>query len=90
MIMKRLSSIAMALLAAATPAFAQTVNDYTPAEQARAEAAIRAAGFLPRGVVMAQDHNLFFKGEKDGKLYFMTVTPQGNVYPGLPYSAPGA
>ena len=88
--MNRITAFCAAMMLAAAPTVAQTVNDYTPAEQSRAEAAIRAAGFIPRGVVMAQDHNLFFNGEKEGKLYFMTVTPQGKVYPGLPYSPPGA
>ena len=88
--MKHLPSICLAAALAAAPALAQTgtVNDYSPAERTRAEAAIRAAGFVPRGVTTAQAGYLFFKAERDGKLYTITVSPRGEVYPSTPVALP--
>jgi hypothetical protein len=74
--------IASGLVAA--PALAQTVIDYTPTEQARAEAAVRAAGFVPLNVNWAQAGYLFVKAQKDGMLYDITVSPQGTTWASTP------
>lgn len=82
------------ILAAALPvlcaaAFAQplpppgTVNSYTAADLAKARAAASAAGFTPGVVASAQAGNLFLKATKEGRTYFLTVTPDGQVYPGI-------
>jgi hypothetical protein len=86
--MNRIALAGMALVLAAGSAMAQTVNDYTPTEQARAERAVRAAGFVPRGVSMAQDGYLFLRAEKDGKLYVITVSPRGETWPSTPVDLP--
>ena len=67
--MSRMTLFSAAMVLAAAPALAQTVNDYTPAQQARAEAAVRAAGFAPLNVSWAQAGYLFVRAQKDGKLY---------------------
>ena len=77
----------MALLASA-PALAQTVNDYTAAQQSRAEAAVRAAGFTPLNVSWAQAGYLFVRAHKDGKLYYITVPPQGETWASTPVDLP--
>jgi hypothetical protein len=63
-----------------------TVNDYTAAESGRAEAAARNAGYDKFEITMVQDGNFFLKGEKAGQTYFLTVTPDGKVYPSTPSS----
>src|SRR5665213_840269 len=77
--------LAAALLAAtATAAFAQagTVDAYTPADEAKAKAAVSAAGFTPGAVATAQAGNLFLSATKGADKYFVTVTADGHVYPG--------
>ena len=84
------------LLAAAPLAWAQqgtaTVNGWTPAQRARAEAAVKAAGFIPGEVAFAQGDAVFIYGVKGPDKYLITVTPDGKVYPGTPWgkaAAPG-
>jgi hypothetical protein len=57
-----------------------TVDNYTPAQRAKAEEAVRNAGFTPTGVLMAQAGNLFIGATKGGQSYAITVTPDGHVY----------
>lgn len=66
-----------------------TVNDYTAAESARAEAAAQRAGYDNLEITMVQAGNFFLKGEKAGQSYFLTVTPEGKVYPSTPLSSVG-
>jgi hypothetical protein len=71
---------AAALLLTAAPAWAQaTSNDFTPAERARAERAVRAAGYATPKVVTAQAGTLFVTGTKGGTLHYLTVTSNGQV-----------
>ena len=62
-----------------------TVNDYTAGQSQRAEAAARSAGFDKLEITMVQAGNFFLKGEKAGQNYFLTVTPEGQVYPSAPF-----
>jgi hypothetical protein len=64
-----------------------TVNDYTAAESSRAKAAARAAGFDKLEITMVQAGNFFLNAEKAGQAYFLTVTPEGKVYPSAPWPA---
>ena len=81
-------ALAAALLLAASPAIAQTGNptgnqtgnDYTAAERARAERAVRAAGFTAPTVLYAQAGTLFLKAQKGGKVHAVTVTPDGRAH----------
>lgn len=75
--------LAGAPMAMAAPA-AGTVNAYSPAQERHAEAAARAKGYSGLEVTMAQAGNLFLKGEKGGKTFMLTVTPDGKVYPSTP------
>ncbi len=61
-----------------------TVNDYTPAQLDRAMAAARRDGFTAARVTMAQAGDLFLRADKGGMEYFLTVTPEGKVYPSTP------
>jgi len=65
-----------------------TVNDYTAAESGRAQAAARSGGYSKLEITMVQAGNFFLKGEKAGQTYFLTVTPEGKVYPSSPLSGP--
>lgn len=89
--MTRFAAIAMLLLTAA-PAWAQTTNDVTPAERARAERAVRAAGYTTPKVVTAQAGTLFVTGTRGGTLHYLTVTSNGQVLAPviLPAPAPAA
>ena len=75
-----------AFLSAGTSAFAQapnlkgTVNEFTPDQRARAEAAITKAGYHPTVLQFAQDGNLFFTATRNGQTYDATVTRDGKVY----------
>jgi hypothetical protein len=75
---------AAVLAATATAAFAQagTVDAYTPADEAKAKAAVSAAGYTPGMVATAQAGNLFLSATKGADKYFVTVTADGHVYPG--------
>lgn len=77
-------ALAAALVLAASPAIAQagnqTGNDYTAAERARAERAVRAAGFTAPTVLYAQAGTLFLKAQKGGKVHAVTVTPDGRAH----------
>ena len=86
--MSRMTLFSTAMVLAAAPALAQTVNDYTPAQQARAEAAVRAAGFAPLNVSWAQAGYLFVRAQKDGKLYYLTVSPTGETWASTPVELP--
>jgi len=61
-----------------------TVDDYTAAQKDKAFAAARADGYSAPVVTMFQAGDFFLKGEKGGKSYLLTVTPQGKVYPSTP------
>jgi hypothetical protein len=80
-------AIAMGLLlATASAPAAQTgnasVNGFTAAQRARAEAEVKAAGFIPGEVAFAQGNSVFIYGVKGPDKYLITVTPDGKVYPG--------
>ena len=78
-------SLAAALLAvSATAALAQsgTVNAYTSADEAKAKAAVAAAGFTPGVVAAAQGGALFITASKGTDKFMVTVTPDGQVYGG--------
>jgi hypothetical protein len=90
------------LLAAAATAQAQqgvaTVNGYTPAQRAAAEAAVKAAGYVPGEVAFAQGGAVFIYGVKGPDKFLITVTADGKVHPGnvfdkaapaAPRAAPG-
>lgn len=84
------------LLAAASVVSAQpgnsTVNGFTAAQRTRAEAAVKAAGFIPGEVAFAQGDAVFIYGVKGPDKYLITVTPDGKVFPGTPWgkaAAPG-
>jgi hypothetical protein len=80
------------VLAGLAPALAApmgTVNSFTHAEDARARAAIIAAGYHPEVLTMAQADNLFYTATKNGEDYQITVTPSDKVFAstGLPEQA---
>jgi len=83
-------SLAAALLAVSatavliTSAWAQsgTVNAYTSADEAKAKAAVAAAGFTPGVVASAQGGALFITASKGTDKFMVTVTPDGQVYGG--------
>jgi hypothetical protein len=84
-------SASMLVLAAGAPvalagetANPVTVNDYTPAQKAKAVSAAEAKGYTNLEVTMAQAGDLFFKGQAGGHTYLLTVTPDGEVYPSVP------
>jgi len=84
--MARITIAAGLLLAAGAPAPAQegwnTVNGYTKAEQARAEARARAAGYTPTKLAYVQSGNIFLWATRRGQEYILTVTPEGKVHAG--------
>jgi hypothetical protein len=84
--MRRFIIAAALLAAAATAASAQTgsTNAVTPAERAKAEAALKAAGFTPGAISYAQGGSLFMLASKDGARYYVTVTADGVVHAGNP------
>ena len=61
-----------------------TVNSYTPAQEKRADAAARSAGYTPGIVTMAQAGNLFLDATRGGELYSLTVTPDNKVFASTP------
>lgn len=78
--MTRLALAGAALLLAVSPVMAQTSNDFTAAERARAERAARAAGFTGATVLYAQAGTLFLKAQKGGKTFAVTVTSDGRAH----------
>jgi hypothetical protein len=86
--MTRIALAGAALLLAVFPVMAQTTNDYTPAERARAERAARAAGFTNPTVLYAQAGTLFLKAQKGGKVHAVTVTANGRAYASTEVPAP--
>jgi hypothetical protein len=80
---------ASALRSGAGESVAATVNDYTPAQERRARAAATRQGFAPGQVLMAQDGNLYLAATKGGENVHLTVTREGEVYPGVS-NAPAA
>lgn len=64
-----------------------TVNDYTAAQSSAAEAAAQAAGYSQPEITMVQAGDFFLTADKDGQKYFLTVTPDGKVYPSGPTPA---
>lgn len=83
-----MTSAADAALPASHPG--PTVNDYTAAQSSAAEAAARGAGYSQLEITMVQAGDFFLTGEKDGQKYFLTVTPDGKVYPSGPTPAANA
>jgi adenosylcobinamide amidohydrolase len=83
--------VAASLLVISSAAFAQdgTVNAYTSADEAKAKAAVTAAGYTPGVIATAQNGNLFVRAMKDGQPYMITVTPDGHAYGGPPISGVG-
>jgi len=61
-----------------------TVNDYTAAQFQGAAAAARAAGYNGFEITAVQDGNFFLRADKAGQRFFLTVTPDGKVYPSAP------
>ena len=70
----------MAAVASQSTPQGSTVNSYTPAQEADAHNAATKAGFIPGPILFAQAGNFFLNGEKDGRSYSLTVTPDGHVY----------
>jgi hypothetical protein len=83
---KALASALGLLLAATTITLAQqgvpTVNGYTPAQRAAAEAAVKAAGYVPGDVAYAQGGAVFLYGVKGPDKFLITVTADGKVHAG--------
>jgi streptogramin lyase len=73
--------IAAAIIVSGTAsAFAaDTVNSYTPAQEAKAKAALTRAGYTPGILTQAQDGNLWFDATKGGQTYTALVTSKGEV-----------
>ena len=88
--MKKILVTAALLAVSATAAFAQTgtVNAYTSADEAKARAAVTAAGFTPVAVASSQGGALFIRSTKGTDTYFVTVLPSGQVIAGQPLGAP--
>ncbi len=84
--MKKIFLAAMLLAIPATVALAQsgTGNAYSRDDEAKARAAVTAAGFTPGVVATAQGGALFLSATKGADKYFVTVTADGHVYPGRP------
>jgi len=82
--MKKISLAAMLLTVSASAALAQsgTVNAYTSADEAKAKAAVIAAGMTPGVVASAQGGALFVTASKGADKYLVTVMPDGHVYGG--------
>jgi hypothetical protein len=83
----KIAVLAMGLLLATASAPAAqpgnaSVNGFTAAQRARAETAVKAAGFIPGEVAFAQGDAVFIYGVKGPDKYLITVTPDGKVYPG--------
>lgn len=86
--MTRIITAAALLMAATTGAMAQqgvaSTNGFTPAQRASAEAAVKAAGFTPGAISYVQSGAVFMMATKDGARYYLTVSADGKVHPGLP------
>jgi hypothetical protein len=84
--MRRFTVAAAFLAASATAALAQagSTNDVTPAERAKAEAALKKAGFTPGAISYAQAGSIFMHATKGGARYYVTVTSDGQVHPSNP------
>ena len=85
----RWTFLAMGLALYCTPGYSavspsQTVNSFTPAQEKRADAAARSAGYMPGIVTMAQAGNLFLDATRNGEIYSLTVTPDEKVYASSP------
>jgi hypothetical protein len=82
-----LAAAVAAIPAAAALAQTGTVNAYTPADAAKARAAITAAGFTPGSIASAQGGALFVNATKGADKYVITVLPDGSVHAGTPLGA---
>jgi len=81
------AGIGLALLAATGVAFAQSgvdsVNGYTPAQRAKAEAAARAAGYTPTKIADVQAGYILMWATKPGGVdTILTIAPDGTVHAG--------
>lgn len=86
----RTAILGLGLLILSAPAMAQgglTVNSFTPAQADKAREAARAAGYQPVTITFAQAGNFFINGTRDGRIYSLTVTPDGEVYASTPVAA---
>lgn len=79
-----LLGMAPAMAAPAPTAHPVTVDDFTLAQQQAAFRAVRAKGYTDPSVTMFQAGNVFVRGIKDGQVYQLTVTPNGQVYASTP------
>lgn len=79
-----LAAAVLAVSASAAWAQAGTVNAYSSADEAKAKAAVTAAGMTPGVVASAQGGALFVTATKGADKYMVTVTPDGHVYGGPP------
>ncbi|MBV9549791.1 MAG: hypothetical protein JO256_08985 [Alphaproteobacteria bacterium] len=79
-----LAATLLAFSAAAAWAQSGSTNAYSSADEAKAKAAVTAAGFTPGTVATAQAGNLYLSASKGADKYFVTVTADGHVYPGQP------
>jgi len=59
-----------------------SVNGYTKAQQTRAEARARSAGYTPTRLAYVQAGNIFLWATRRGQEYILTVTPDGKVHAG--------
>lgn len=66
-----------------------TTNDYSQTQYEQAHAAATQAGYLVGAPTFVQAGNFFFRGEKQGQNFFLTVTPDGKVYPSQPFHGVG-
>lgn len=88
--MKKIAMAAAVLAVSTTAALAQagTVNAYTPAQLAKAKAAVQAAGYTPGTLGSSQNGNFFINATKGSDAYVVTVTADGQVVAGPPLGAP--
>jgi len=86
--MKKSMIAAALVLSAVAPAMAQQgttgTNGWTNAQRARAESAVRRAGYAPGPISYAQAGSIFINGTKGGEKYLLTVTAQGRVFASTP------
>jgi hypothetical protein len=88
---RKFLAVAAMLAVSTSAAFAQsgTVNAYNSADEAKAEAAVKAAGFTSTTLASSQAGNFYIKAMKGTDTYYVTVTADGHVYASLPLH-PGA
>jgi hypothetical protein len=78
------AALLLSIYGVAAQPTSQTVNSYTPAQEQKARAAAKAAGYDSGKVLFAQAGNFFFNASREGRRYALTVTPEGKVYASTP------